>query len=75
MKMVCSLGRFRIFKKLCDRDSNNQRSNDNVLVFQNLHLIQGIHPSIRGEVWEFLLGCYDPMSTIEEREEIRQRRR
>ncbi|KAG6600767.1 TBC1 domain family member 15 [Cucurbita argyrosperma subsp. argyrosperma] len=35
----------------------------------------GIHPSIRGEVWEFLLGCYDPMSTIEEREEIRQRRR
>lgn len=35
----------------------------------------GIHPSIRGEVWEFLLGCYDPMSTFEEREEIRQRRR
>nr|DAD20557.1 TPA_asm: hypothetical protein HUJ06_022020 [Nelumbo nucifera] len=35
----------------------------------------GIHPSIRGEVWEFLLGCYDPESTFEEREEIRQRRR
>ncbi|KAL0550028.1 hypothetical protein IC582_014524 [Cucumis melo] len=35
----------------------------------------GIHPSIRGEVWEFLLGCYDPMSTFEEREAIRQRRR
>ncbi|AEE85301.1 putative Rab-GTPase-TBC domain-containing protein [Arabidopsis thaliana] len=35
----------------------------------------GIHPSIRGEVWEFLLGCYDPMSTFEEREQIRQRRR
>lgn len=35
----------------------------------------GIHPSIRGEVWEFLLGCYEPRSTFEEREEIRQRRR
>ncbi|EOA16661.1 hypothetical protein CARUB_v10004848mg [Capsella rubella] len=35
----------------------------------------GIHPSIRGEVWEFLLGCYDPMSTFEEREQTRQRRR
>ncbi|CAE6240897.1 unnamed protein product [Arabidopsis arenosa] len=35
----------------------------------------GIHPSIRGEVWEFLLGCYDPKSTFEEREQIRQRRR
>ncbi|KAL6314120.1 hypothetical protein AAG906_011859 [Vitis piasezkii] len=28
-----------------------------------------------GEVWEFLLGCYDPKSTYEEREQIRQRRR
>lgn len=35
----------------------------------------GIHPSIRGEVWEFLLGCYDPNSTFEEREQLRQRRR
>ncbi|KAG2678016.1 hypothetical protein I3843_12G126200 [Carya illinoinensis] len=35
----------------------------------------GIHPSIRGEVWEFLLGCYDPKSTFDEREQIRQRRR
>ncbi|MED6208151.1 hypothetical protein PIB30_042490 [Stylosanthes scabra] len=35
----------------------------------------GIHPSIRGEVWEFLLGCYDPRSGIEERDEIRERRR
>ncbi|KAG5020712.1 hypothetical protein JHK87_016567 [Glycine soja] len=35
----------------------------------------GIHPSIRGEVWEFLLGCYDPKSTFQERDEIRQRRR
>lgn len=35
----------------------------------------GIHPSIRGEVWEFLLGCYDPKSTFDEREQIRKRRR
>lgn len=35
----------------------------------------GIHPTIRGEVWEFLLGCYDPNSTYEEREQIRLRRR
>ncbi|KAJ4976654.1 hypothetical protein NE237_001760 [Protea cynaroides] len=35
----------------------------------------GIHPLIRGEVWEFLLGCYDPKSTYEEREAIRKRRR
>ncbi|PIN15129.1 Ypt/Rab-specific GTPase-activating protein GYP7 [Handroanthus impetiginosus] len=36
---------------------------------------RGIHPLIRGEVWEFLLGCYDPNSTFDEREQIRQRRR
>ncbi|KAK4804876.1 hypothetical protein SAY86_004693 [Trapa natans] len=35
----------------------------------------GIHPSIRGEVWEFLLGCYDPKSTFDEREQIRMQRR
>ncbi|KAK9269592.1 hypothetical protein L1049_001368 [Liquidambar formosana] len=35
----------------------------------------GIHPSIRGEVWEFLLGCFDPKSTFDEREQIRQHRR
>ncbi|KAL5972744.1 hypothetical protein ACLOJK_039549 [Asimina triloba] len=35
----------------------------------------GIHPTIRGEVWEFLLGVFDPNSTLEERDELRQRRR
>ncbi|XP_074590216.1 rab GTPase-activating protein 22-like isoform X1 [Curcuma longa] len=35
----------------------------------------GVHPSIRGQVWEFLLGCFDPKSTFEEREELRQQRR
>ncbi|KHG11117.1 TBC1 domain family member 15 [Gossypium arboreum] len=37
--------------------------------------IKGIHPAIRGEVWEFLLGCYHPMSTFDERKQIRQHRR
>ncbi|XP_043691718.1 rab GTPase-activating protein 22-like isoform X2 [Telopea speciosissima] len=35
----------------------------------------GIHPSIKGVVWEFLLGCYDPKSTFDERSLLRQRRR
>ncbi|XP_062080188.1 rab GTPase-activating protein 22 isoform X1 [Humulus lupulus] len=35
----------------------------------------GVHPSIKGAVWEFLLGCYDPNSTYEERNILRQRRR
>ncbi|XP_047336452.1 rab GTPase-activating protein 22-like [Impatiens glandulifera] len=35
----------------------------------------GIHPDIRGEVWEFLLGSYDPKSTYEERDELREDRR
>ncbi|PPD86992.1 hypothetical protein GOBAR_DD16065 [Gossypium barbadense] len=44
---------------------------------KSLHRIQrgGIHPSIRGEVWEFLLACYDPESTFDERDQIRQHRR
>nr|CAB3458140.1 unnamed protein product [Digitaria exilis] len=37
--------------------------------------IKGVHPTVRGEVWEFLLGCFDPRSTFDEREEIRQIRR
>ncbi|XP_039003138.1 GTPase-activating protein GYP7-like [Hibiscus syriacus] len=32
----------------------------------------GIHPSIRGEVWELLLGCYDPESIFDERDQIRE---
>ncbi|KAA8543392.1 hypothetical protein F0562_021113 [Nyssa sinensis] len=35
----------------------------------------GVHPSIKGVVWEFLLGCFDPNSTFNERNEVRQRRR
>ncbi|WCJ38293.1 Ypt/Rab-GAP domain of gyp1p superfamily protein [Euphorbia peplus] len=35
----------------------------------------GVHPTIKGLVWEFLLGCYDPNSTFEERNQLRQQRR
>ncbi|GAB2234459.1 hypothetical protein Droror1_Dr00003713 [Drosera rotundifolia] len=35
----------------------------------------GVHPSIRGAVWEFLLGCYDPNSTFDDRNLLRQQRR
>ncbi|XP_074268617.1 uncharacterized protein LOC141591988 isoform X1 [Silene latifolia] len=35
----------------------------------------GVHPSVRGAVWEFLLGCYDPNSTFDDRSLLRQRRR
>lgn len=35
----------------------------------------GIHPSVKGIVWEFLLGCFDPHSTFDKRNELRQRRR
>ncbi|XVF21549.1 hypothetical protein REPUB_Repub12eG0099400 [Reevesia pubescens] len=35
----------------------------------------GIHPSIKGLVWEFLLGCFDPNSSFEDRNQLRQQRR
>ncbi|KAH9325693.1 hypothetical protein KI387_005871, partial [Taxus chinensis] len=35
----------------------------------------GVHPSIRGEVWEFLLGCFDPKSSFAERNSLRKWRR
>ncbi|XP_047970850.1 rab GTPase-activating protein 22-like isoform X1 [Salvia hispanica] len=35
----------------------------------------GIHPTIKGVVWEFLLGCFDPNSTFDERNDIRRQRR
>lgn len=35
----------------------------------------GVHPSIRGAVWEFLLGCYDPNSTYDDRNQLRERKR
>ncbi|XP_050255598.1 uncharacterized protein LOC126701507 isoform X1 [Quercus robur] len=35
----------------------------------------GVDPSIRPEVWEFLLGCYAPSSTAEYRRQLRTARR
>jgi len=36
---------------------------------------QGVDPSIRAEVWEFLLGCYSLSSTAEHRRQLRMARR
>ncbi|XP_020115156.1 TBC1 domain family member 15 [Ananas comosus] len=35
----------------------------------------GVHPTIKGVVWEFLLGCYDPKSSFDDRSTLRQNRR
>lgn len=35
----------------------------------------GVHPNIKGPVWEFLLGCFDPDSTFDERRQLRENRR
>ncbi|BBH10167.1 Ypt/Rab-GAP domain of gyp1p superfamily protein [Prunus dulcis] len=35
----------------------------------------GVHPAIKGVVWEFLLGCFDPNSTFDDRNQLRQGRR
>ncbi|XP_050251771.1 GTPase-activating protein gyp7 isoform X2 [Quercus robur] len=32
----------------------------------------GVHPAIKGAVWEFLLGCFDPNSTFEDRIQLRE---
>lgn len=34
-----------------------------------------MHPTIRGEVWGFLLGCFNPGSTFDGRDQIREQRR
>ncbi|KAJ4904172.1 Ypt/Rab-GAP domain of gyp1p superfamily protein [Raphanus sativus] len=40
-----------------------------------LIILGGIDPSIRAEVWEFLLGCYELSSTSEHRNQLRDARR
>ncbi|KAJ3691495.1 hypothetical protein LUZ61_020659 [Rhynchospora tenuis] len=35
----------------------------------------GVHPKIKGAVWEFLLSCYDPNTTLDQRNELRHSRR
>ncbi|RVW34325.1 hypothetical protein CK203_097814 [Vitis vinifera] len=39
------------------------------------HPVTGVDPSIRAEVWEFLLGCYAVDSTAEHRRQLRTARR
>ncbi|XP_051141712.1 rab GTPase-activating protein 22-like [Andrographis paniculata] len=68
----------RVGKTLSPRRWNAAFSQDGCVDFAGvLRRIQkgGIHPTIKGVVWEFLLGCYDPNSTNDERNEIRERRR
>ncbi|CAK9140602.1 unnamed protein product [Ilex paraguariensis] len=68
----------RVGKTLSARRWNAAISQDGHLDIAGvLRRIQrgGIHPSIKGAVWEFLLGCFDPNSTVQERNEIRERRR
>ncbi|XP_020245903.1 small G protein signaling modulator 1-like isoform X2 [Asparagus officinalis] len=53
-------------------------SDGKVLAFQKvlkLIILGGVDPSIRAEVWEFLLGCYDLNSTAEDRKQLRMARR
>ncbi|KAG8389190.1 hypothetical protein BUALT_Bualt02G0203200 [Buddleja alternifolia] len=68
----------RVGKTLSPRRWNAAFSQDGRLDIAGvLRRIQrgGIHPTIKGVVWEFLLGCFDPNSTLDERNDIRQRRR
>ncbi|KAK9756881.1 hypothetical protein RND81_01G127000 [Saponaria officinalis] len=70
--------KLRAGKTLSERRWNASFSQEGHLdIASVLRRIQrgGVHPSIRGAVWEFLLGCYDPNSTFDDRSLIRQRRR
>ncbi|XP_057965810.1 rab GTPase-activating protein 22 isoform X2 [Malania oleifera] len=67
----------RVGKTLSERKWNAAFHHDGSLdIAKVLRRIQrgGVHPSIKGEVWEFLLGCYDPNSTFSERNQLRQHR-
>nr|DAD25179.1 TPA_asm: hypothetical protein HUJ06_026643 [Nelumbo nucifera] len=53
-------------------------SNGRVLGFQKVLksiVLGGVDPSIRAEVWEFLLGCYSLGSTADYRRRLRMARR
>ncbi|XP_073054967.1 rab GTPase-activating protein 22-like isoform X2 [Primulina eburnea] len=68
----------RVGKTLSPRRWNAAFSQDGHLDIAGvLRRIQrgGIHPLIKGEVWEFLLGCFDPNSTLDARNVVRQKRR
>lgn len=68
----------RAGKTLSERRWNAAFSEDGHLDIEKvLRRIQrgGVHPAIKGSVWEFVLGCFDPNSTYEERNQLRQSRR
>ncbi|KAI3960138.1 hypothetical protein MKW98_016862 [Papaver atlanticum] len=68
----------RVGKTLSMRKWNSAFTLDGHLdIAKVLNRIQrgGVHPSIKGAVWEFLLACYDPNSTFEERNQLRKHRR
>ncbi|XP_016478061.1 uncharacterized protein LOC107799457 isoform X2 [Nicotiana tabacum] len=68
----------RVGKTLSERRWNAAFSKEGYLDIAGvLRRIQrgGIHPSIKGAAWEFLLGCFDPESTFQERNQLRQQRR
>ncbi|KAH0634958.1 hypothetical protein KY289_037984 [Solanum tuberosum] len=68
----------RVGKTLSERRWKAAFSKDGYLDIAGvLRRIQrgGIHPSIKGAAWEFLLGCFDPESTFVERNQLRQQRR
>ncbi|KAF9683040.1 hypothetical protein SADUNF_Sadunf05G0170800 [Salix dunnii] len=68
----------RAGKTLSERRWNAAFSEDGHLDIEKvLRRIQrgGVHPAIKGSVWEFVLGCFDPNSTYEVRNQLRQCRR
>ncbi|CAN4093223.1 unnamed protein product [Withania somnifera] len=68
----------RVGKTLSERRWKAAFSKDGYLdIAAVLRRIQrgGIHPSIKGAAWEFLLGCFDPESTFQERNQLRLQRR
>ncbi|XP_048429768.1 TBC1 domain family member 15-like isoform X3 [Pyrus x bretschneideri] len=70
--------RLRAGKTLSERRWHAAFSEDGHLdIAKVLRRIQrgGVHPAIKGVVWEFLLGCFDPNSTFDERNQLRQCRR
>jgi hypothetical protein len=49
--------------------------NGHVISSISINDVQGVDPSIRAEVWEFLIGCYALSSTSEYRGKLRAARR
>lgn len=49
--------------------------NGHVISSISIDDVQGVDPSIRAEVWEFLIGCYTLSTTAEYRGKLRAARR